>query len=131
MLLGSISPFHDLVPAVPPVLPATPPRKIVSGQYLAKNKLGPSERAKLAADLIDGRAALGPLTANQITALCHSNPSSVAKARGPARRRTKPATAESLADHLRRCSHDEWCEAARAVGGVAVIWDRMIEPLLA
>jgi hypothetical protein len=129
MLLGSISPFHDLVPAVPPVLPATPPRKIVSGQYLAKNKLGARGCAKLAADLIDGRAALGPLTAKQITALCRSNPSSVAKVRGVVRRRAKPTTAEMLVALLVRAAPAERTEAARTLG-VGVVWTQMVEPLI-
>jgi hypothetical protein len=57
------------------------PRRVVSGRYLAHGKLSPRERAELAADLIDGRAALGKLTAKQLITLCRANASYVHAAR--------------------------------------------------
>lgn len=41
----------------------------------------------------------------------------------------KANNSETLAEHLARTSPTEWTEAARAVGP-AVIWDRMIAPLV-
>jgi hypothetical protein len=53
--------------------PQDEPTRHVTGQYLAKNRLDDRERDRLAADLLDGRAILGPLTAKQIIALCRAN----------------------------------------------------------
>ncbi len=57
----------------------------VSGQYLAKNRLGARERARLAADIIGGRAEVADLTVAQTIALCRSNRVYVAEARDPGR----------------------------------------------
>jgi uncharacterized protein YciW len=72
---------------------ASDPRR-ASGEYLAKNHLDARGRAKLAADLIEGRAVLGKLTAKQITDICRSNAPYVAAAR------KSPAVAEKLAKTL-------------------------------
>jgi|RhiMetdeSRZDD1v2_1073273.scaffolds.fasta_scaffold161762_1 hypothetical protein len=64
-----------------------PAAKTVTGQYLSKNHLDARGRAKLAADLLDGRAILGPLTAKQIIALCRTKPAHVTAARDPGRRK--------------------------------------------
>jgi hypothetical protein len=63
-----------------------PTAKTVSGQYLAKNRLDDDGHARLAADLLDGRAILGPLTAKQIIALCRAKQTRVTALRDPGRR---------------------------------------------
>jgi hypothetical protein len=124
-MLDTVSTTTFAVPPAPPV----PPRK-VSGQYLAKNKLDARGRAKLAADLIDGRAALGPLTAKQVTGLCRASSATVAKVRGVTHHRAMPAdNSETLAEHFARTTPAEWTEAARAIGA-ANVWDFMIAPLV-
>jgi hypothetical protein len=69
-----------------------PAAKTVAGQYLSKNHLDARGRAKFAADLLDGRAILGPLTAKQIIALCRMKPAHVTAARDPGRRKLLAAT---------------------------------------
>jgi hypothetical protein len=62
-----------------------PTRRVITGQYLAKNRLSDRARARLAADLLDGRADLGPLTAKQVVALCRAKQARVDAARDPDR----------------------------------------------
>jgi hypothetical protein len=77
------------------------PRRVVTGEYLAKSRLDARGRAKLAADLIEGRAVLGKLTAKQITTLCRSNAVYVTDARKPP---VVTTLAETLAAALRESS---------------------------
>jgi hypothetical protein len=62
-----------------------PTRRVITGQYLAKNRLSDRARSRLAADLLDGRADLGPLTAKQVVALCRAKQARVDAARDPDR----------------------------------------------
>ena len=79
----------------------SPPRPAVSGEYLAKNHLDARGRAKLAADLIEGRAVLGKLTVKQIVCICRSNVPYVVEAR------KAPAVAETLAKTLAAATPEE------------------------
>jgi hypothetical protein len=63
-----------------------PVAKTITGRFLAHSRLNARDRARLAADIIDGRTALGPLTAKQVIGLCHTNAVYVAEARDPGRR---------------------------------------------
>ena len=76
------------------------PRRVITGEYLAKNHLDARERARLAADLIEGRADLGKLTAGQIIHICRSNAVYVADARRPAVVTLADATPEEIAREL-------------------------------
>jgi hypothetical protein len=74
--------------------------RVISGEYLAKNRLDARARAKLAADLIEGRAVIGKLTIGQIVILCRSNAIYVADARKSAVATLADATPEELARDL-------------------------------
>jgi hypothetical protein len=94
---------------------------------LAKNRLDARGRAKLAADLIEGRASLGKLTAKQTIQICRTNAPYVAAVRkSPAVAETL-AERESLVDHIRRSSSDELAAAAKEAG-IDLIWDSMVAP---
>jgi hypothetical protein len=75
--------------------------RCLSGEYLAKNHLDARGRAKLAADLIEGRARVGKLTNKQLIQLCRSNAPYVAAAR------KLPAVAETLAQTLASATPQE------------------------
>jgi hypothetical protein len=75
--------------------------RCVSGQYLAKNHLDSRARARLAADLIEGRAVLGKLTAKQIIQICRANAPYVAEAR------KSPPVVETLAETLAAATPQE------------------------
>jgi hypothetical protein len=107
--------------AGPVTLATTTPA--ISGQYLAKNKLGKRARAQLAANILNGRVKVGNLTVRQTARLCRVSVPYINDAQKP------PVKSESLAEHFRRSSPDEWRECARAIGPV-VIWDQMIAPLV-
>ena len=84
----------------------SPPGRVVSGrvfsgEYLAKNHLDARGRATLAADIIEGRAGLGKLTASQIIKICRANAPYVAAAR------KAPAAAEKLAQTLASATAEE------------------------
>ena len=72
-------------------------RRVYTGEFLAKNRAGAHARARIAADLIDGRADLGKLTAKQIVALCRASAPYVAAARKAAVAAKEPTLAETLA----------------------------------
>jgi hypothetical protein len=103
--------------------PQDEPTRHVTGQYLAKNGLTARDRARLAADIIDGQVKIRNLTIRQTAWLCRVSVPCVSDASRP------PAAPESLAEHFARATPAEWLEAARAVGPAAV-WDRMIAPLV-
>jgi hypothetical protein len=103
--------------------PQDEPTRHVTGQYLAKNRLNARARAHLAADIIDGRAKVRNLTVRQTAQLCRICVPYISAARRP------PAAPESLAEHFARSTPDEWLACARTIGP-AIIWDRMIAPLV-
>jgi len=96
--------------------------RTVTGQYLAKNKLGSRVRARLAADILNDRVKVGKLTVTQTARLCRVSVPYVNQAcKAPAR--------ESLAQMFARSTSAEKREMARAAG-VDVIWDELIQPLI-
>lgn len=102
-----------------PTVIAVPPR-VISGRYLAHNKLDARGRARLAADLISGRAVPGPLTAAQITNLCRSNKVYVAEALDPGRaRRLKQRRLQQAWEAVDPNHRAEFCR----VVGVEKVWD--------
>ena len=97
----------------PNAFPASPAR-VVTGQFLAKNRLRKRDRAKLAADVIARKVVVVDLTASQLATLCRVCPAYVAEARG-----RSPAVSRLLrdwqaADHVARVAF------ARAVGAERV-----------
>src|SRR5262245_52620119 len=64
------------------------PTRVVSGQFLAKNKLSARERAKLAADLCAGKATITGLTMKQAARLCRVCTPYVVEARAARQRRS-------------------------------------------
>jgi hypothetical protein len=97
----------------PQSFPASPAR-VVSGQYLAKNRLRPRDRAKLAADILARKAVVVDLTASQLAALCRVCPAYVAEARGRTPATTRLLREWNAADHKVRVAF------ARAVGAERV-----------
>src|SRR5262245_25444794 len=117
-----------------PTSAATPRR--VTGQYLARAHLNRRQRARLAADLANGTAAIFPLTLRQAATLARVPVLDVSRTR----RNGKPRVIningrsngheETLAAHMDRTTPAEWQLAAR-ICGVDRIWDQMIAPIIA
>jgi hypothetical protein len=101
---------------------ASPPRPI-TGQYLARNQLPKCGRARLAADIIDGRLFVTNLTDKQVAALCGISVGYAYVVRNG--KKPKP----TLGDMLANASPSERAKAAARLGP-AVVWDTMISPLL-
>jgi hypothetical protein len=97
----------------PQSFPASPAR-VVSGQFLAKNRLGARDRAKLAAALLDGRATITGLTVKQAARLCRVCALYVCDARGGPPAATRLMRDWAAADHEARVAF------ARAVGADSV-----------
>jgi len=110
--------------------------RVITGQWLARAHLNRSERAKHAADLVDGLAEIFPLTVRQSAQLMQVPVLDVSRARqangnangnGNGNGKTD---GETLAQHLARSSPAELQEAARVMG-IDAVWDRMISPIIA
>jgi hypothetical protein len=97
-------------------------RKKVSGRFLAHNRLKPGARRRLANDIRDGRIEITDLTWKQLALLCRVSVPTIRKA-------ADTVTSETLAQHFRRSSREEWRECGRTLGP-AVVWDEMIAPLV-
>ena len=120
-------------------------RPVITGRNLANARRNTVERALLAADLHLDRVTLTGPTIKQSAALAGIcvpyAAAAVAIADDPAARAAalagkitildaaKAAARETLADHFARATQAEWLEAARVIGP-AVIWDRMIAPVV-
>jgi hypothetical protein len=103
----------------------------VTGQYVAKAHMGRWQRARLAADLTHGTAAVFPLTVKQAAAVARVPVFDVTAARRNGKRSNGNGhhDAESLAAHLGRATPDELVAAARMLG-INRVWDEMISPIL-
>jgi hypothetical protein len=118
---------------------------MIVGLALARSELPAFRRAFRAADLVTGQLRLVNPTVRQASAVCEvSAPYTYAALRvtdrdlraaieagrkpliSTSNRRQKP---ETLAAHFARSTTDEWLEAARVIGP-AIVWDRMIAPLV-
>jgi len=97
----------------PQSFPASPAR-VVSGQFLAKNRLCKRDRARLAADIIARKVMVVDLTASQLATLCRVCPAYVAEARGRTPATTRLLREWNAADHQARVAF------ARAVGAEQV-----------
>jgi hypothetical protein len=104
--------------------PTTPVRQY-SGQYLSKNRLSKAARARIAADIVSGKADVHDLCIKQVARLCRVPLSALNIARNGSR----PQRTETLAQHLARSTPDERAEAARVIG-VDKVWDQMVAPLI-
>jgi hypothetical protein len=87
--------------------------RVVSGQFLAKNRLCKRDRAKLAADILARKVAVVDLTAKQLARLCRVCAPYIAEARGrtPVRRLLRDWNA---------ASHEARVAFARAAGAERV-----------
>ena len=104
---------------------------LVTGQYLARAHLNRRQRARLAADLANGAAAIHPLTVKQAAALARV-PVSRTRFNGKPRVKSNGQSnghAETLAMHIARSSPTERLAAARIIGP-AELWDSMISPVV-
>src|SRR5262249_14429857 len=101
------------------------PEQPVSVRSLSHSNKTKSERAAIAARILDNRLAVCDLTVAQIAALCGTTPSTVRRHRA---RRKSGRHKLTLADRLLRASPTERIEAARVVGA-QMIWDTMIVPV--
>jgi hypothetical protein len=81
------------------------PVYFVTGQYLSKNQLSKRARARLAADIISGKAGVIDHTVKQLAVLCRVSAPYIAEARDRARRTdyaTRLARAWRVADSDQR-----------------------------
>jgi hypothetical protein len=115
-----------------PASPAKPPTTtIITGQYAAKARFTRRQRARMAAGLSTGEVVIQLLTVKQAAAIMQVPVLDVTRVRRNGKRAgTGRSNAETLADHIARSSLAERLEAARVVGP-AVVWDTMIEPVIA
>ena len=105
-------------------LPVSHPRQ-VSGQFLTKNKLSAKARARLAAEILDGRAELAKLTVAQVAGLCRVSVSSVGTVRSGKRRKSPDlrllaiwgrATPQQRREFIQHAGPDNvWTELAAAL----------------
>jgi hypothetical protein len=93
----------------------------VRGQFLAKNKMTPRERARLAAEILTGRADVVDHTKPQAAFLCRVSVSSIKNVGKAAAR--KPVS-DVLLDIWRRASPEQRREFIRAAGTEAV-WNEL------
>jgi hypothetical protein len=100
-----------------PAFVATPSVRQVRGQFLAKNKLTPRERARLAAEILTGHADVVDHTKPQAAFLCRVSVSSIKNVGKPAAR--KPVS-DVLLDIWRRASPEQRREFVRNAGAEAV-----------
>jgi hypothetical protein len=99
----------------------------VTGQSIAKAHWSPRKRARLAAKWRSGLIDVKATTKLAAEVFGVSLPlvlEEIAKVNG-----AKLAAPESLAEQFSRATPAEWLECARVVGP-AVVWDRMIAPLV-
>jgi hypothetical protein len=103
--------------------------RTVSGQYLARNRLGKRDRAKLAARIISGTVEIDQLTNKQIAALCGVSVAYVDLVRNGGRKpdRTQQlvriwdlAEPDQRAAMCARCEPDVWVALERATALPAI-----------
>ena len=141
-MLMKIADIHHEVPS-----PQAGPVPTITGRNLAHGKRPTNERALIGADLHLNRVELVSPTIKQcarLAGVCVPYVAAavvIATAENQAARAAvlagdetildvaKAVTPESLSEHFRRAPQSEWLECARAIGP-AVIWDRMIAPLV-
>jgi hypothetical protein len=108
-----------------------PEPKTVNGRGLKRRRLSRYQRAHWAADCVTGTVSLRPSI--EQACLLFDVPRALVrkylKARNGHNGKHRNGYAETLADHITRCSPAERLEAGRKVG-VGVIWDTMIIPAL-
>jgi hypothetical protein len=115
---------------------STRPVRPINGRGLKHLKLDVYQRANLAADCVSGVTPLQPSI--EQARLLFDVPRSLLSKHLHARngngsngkRKPKPTTPESLAEHFLRVTPAERLEAARIIG-VDAVWDEMIAPLIA
>ena len=114
--------LHRLCNETPAVVQAA----AVTGHYLALNRLDARGRARLAADIIDGRVEIAEHTVEQITRLCRSNRLYVAEARDPGRaRRLRQRRLQRAWDAVNPDHRAEFCRSV----GIEQIWTVLAEAI--
>jgi hypothetical protein len=101
--------------------PTTTVRRVLTGQYLAKNKLDARARARLAADIIAGNASIdtSTLTVGQLINLCRANKLYVGEARFPDRMKRRQQ--KKFAAVFDAIGPDARMEACRTIG-IERVW---------
>lgn len=104
--------------------PVEPLAKIVTGRYLAHNRLDARGRARLAADIVAGRISIdmATLTIGQIAKLCRANEVYVDEARFPDRLRRRQQ--KKLALVFDAIGPDARAEACRVIG-IERVWSAL------
>jgi hypothetical protein len=100
------------------------PPCIITGRYLAHNKLGPRARARLVKDILDGRAVIdtGTLTIRQLVKLCRANSVYANEARFP--ERVKHRQQKKLEQIFNAIGPDARAEACRTIG-IEAVWSAL------
>jgi hypothetical protein len=103
---------------------AATPVRVVSGRYLAHNRLDARGRARLAADIIAGRVTIdtSTLTVRQITKLARANQVYIDEVRFP--ERMKRGRRDKLAKAFNKIEFDSRVELCRVIGAER-IWDAL------
>jgi hypothetical protein len=115
-----------IAPDASPPRPGTPNGVcLYRGQYLAKNRLTPNQRASLVIAYLDGRVDFVDLCIKQLAQICRVDVNRVQRLR---HRNGGHGNGKSLAARLKAASPAERVEAARALGPDQV-WDTMVLPL--
>ena len=103
-----------------PVNTVAAPRRRVTGRYLAHNRLNAKARARLARDIVRGRAEVTDLTIRQVSRLCRVSVPTINDVD------RKPA---SLVDAFIGSTPEQRRELA-LTAGVGTIWNELIEPFV-
>jgi hypothetical protein len=118
-----------------PPQPAIPPGvTLVCGQYLAKNRLTPDQRARLVIGYLEERVDFVDLCIKQLAQICRVDVNRVQRLRQKQRNANGNGgnghhRQPTLADRIKAASAEELITTAREVG-IETIWDNMISPIV-
>src|SRR5262245_21548422 len=112
------------VPSAPEATTIQPVTKTITGWSLAYGHLNARDRARLAADIIDGRVMIdaSSLTKTQIIKICRANAAYVAEARFP--ERMKRLRHGRLPKAFNKIEFDSRVELCRVIGAERV-WNAL------
>jgi hypothetical protein len=101
---------------------------VVTEQFLARNRLGKRQRAKLAADIGAGKVIIDGFTAKQLAAICRVSVPYIAQACNGGSKLPPDPVAKLLRD-WNAANPEQRAAFARALG-VDLVWDEMIAPVI-
>jgi len=96
-----------------------PPRRVIRGQFLAKNRLTNDARARLAREIFIGTVEVADLTVGQVARLCR-----VSRARMYRANRTPTDTLVAAWNAASKAHRIEFAQRV----GVGVVWDDAVGP---